>query len=115
MAKPDHKGAAHAGTPSNPLSRPYWTQAYADSSEHDAATLAGITTAIHALTRVLANNEALRDIQTNSEPDDAPDGIPLDAVVTEGLFAALYFLSEQAQLLSQMPEPPLRYATDVSY
>ena len=114
MAKPDLKGAAHTGTPTNPLSRPYWTQAYADSSEHDTATLAGLTTAIHALARVLANNEALRELHANSEPDDL-EGVPLDAAVTEGLFAALYFLSEQAQLLSQPPESTFSYSTDVSY
>jgi hypothetical protein len=114
MAEPDHKGAAYVGTPTNPLSRPYWTRAYADPSEHGAATLAGITTAIHALACVLANNEALRDIQANCEPDDL-DGVPLNAPITEGLFAALYFLSEQAQLLSQVPESTLSYSTDVSY
>jgi hypothetical protein len=114
MAKPDHKGAEYVGTPTNPLSRPYWTQAYADPSEHDTATLAGITTAIHALARVLANNEALRELHANSEPDDL-DGVPLDASVTEGLFAALYFLSEQAQRLSQPPESTLSYSTDVPY
>jgi hypothetical protein len=64
---------------------------------------------------VLGNNEVLRDIQANSEPDDSEDGYPLDSPVTEGLFAALYFLSEQAQRLSQVPEPPPRYSTDVSY
>jgi hypothetical protein len=114
MANPDLKGAASAGTPTNPLSRPYWTQAYADSSEHDAATLAGLTTAIHALARILANNEALRELHANCEPDDL-EGVPLDAAVTEGLFAALYFLSEQAQLLSQVPESTLSYSNDVSY
>jgi hypothetical protein len=114
MADANLKGAASAGTPTNPLSRPYWTQAYADSSEHDAATLAGITTAIHALARVLANNEALRELQANSEPDDL-EGVPLDAAVTEGLFAALYFLSEQAQLLSQPSESTFSYSSDVSY
>jgi hypothetical protein len=114
MAEQDLKGAASAGTPTNPLSRPYWTQAYADSSEHDTATLAGLTTAIHALARILANNEALRELHANSEPDDL-ECVPLDAAVTEGLFAALYFLSEQAQLLSQPPESTFSYSTDVSY
>ena len=117
MAEPNFTAVAYNDTPHNPLSQPYWTRAYADPSQYDAATLAGITTAIHALARVLGNNEALRDIQANSEPDDSGDleGYPLDAAVTEGLFAALYFLSEQAQRLSQMPEPPLRYATEVTY
>ena len=114
MAEPDHKGAAYAGTPRNPLSQPYWTRAYADPSQYDAATLAGITTAIHALARVLGNNEVLRDIQANSEPGDS-DGYPLDSPVTEGLFAALYFLSEQAQRLSQVPESPRCHPSDVPY
>jgi len=115
MAEPNLKGVVYADTPHNPLSQPYWTRAYADPSQYDAATLAGITTAIHALARVLGNNEALRDIQANSEPDDSEDGYPLDSPVTEGLFAALYFLSEQAQRLSQMRETPRPQPSDVSY
>ena len=117
MAEPNLKGVVYADTPHNPLSQPYWTRAYADPSQYDAATLAGITTAIHALARVLGNNEALRDIQANSEPDDSGDlgDYPLDSPVTEGLFAALYFLSEQAQRLSQVPEPPQCHPSDVPY
>jgi hypothetical protein len=117
MAKPDHKGAAHAGTPINPLSRPYWTLAYTDPSRHEAATLAGITTAIHTLARVLSNSEAFRDLQANCE-DVEPGCAPLDTRTTEGLFAALYFLSEQAQSLSQTLEPtPTAYLdpSDVPY
>ena len=114
MAMTDDTSAAQERAPTNPLSRPYWTRADADSSQYDAATLAGLTNAIHALACVLTNNEALRDIQTNCETDET-DYPPLEAPVAEGLFAALYFLSEQARSLSQVPEPPLRYPTDVSY
>jgi hypothetical protein len=39
----------------------------------------------------------------------------LDAPTTEGLFAALYFLSEQAELLSQPPEPETRHSNDVPH
>ena len=100
MAKPDHTSAARERIPTNPLSRPYWTLAEAAPGNHDAATLAGLTTALHALARVLANSEAFRDIHANSEGFD-PCCSPLDARTAEGLFAALYFLTEQAELLSQ--------------
>ena len=118
MAKPDHTSAARdeAPTPINPLSRPYWTRVEADPDEQDAATLAGLTTAIHALARVLTNNEAFRDIHANSQSDTVDPGwCPLDAPTTEGLFAALYFLSEQADLLSQPPMPTKIHSSDVPY
>ena len=107
MAKPDHTAAAHAAAhaPTNPLSRPYWIRADAGPDEHDAATLAGLTTAIHALARVLANNEAFRDLHANCQAQTLDPGCsPLDTPTTEGLFAALYFLSEQAEQLGQLPE-----------
>lgn len=118
MAKPDHTSAAHddARIPTNPLSRPYWTLVEADLGQQDAATLAGITTAIRALARVLANSEAFRDLHTNSQSDTIEPGCsPLDAPTTEGLFAALYFLSEQAEALSQLPVPSPVDAGDVPY
>ncbi|MDO1530593.1 hypothetical protein QMK61_17290 [Fulvimonas sp. R45] len=110
MAKPNHTSPAHASarirTPINPLSRPYWTLEDAAPDQTDAAALAGIITGIHALARVLANSEAFRDIHSNSESDTIEPGRrPLDATTTEGLFAALYFLSEQAEELSQLPVP----------
>ena len=106
MAKPDHTAVAHddARIPTNPLARPYWTLAEAGPDQHDAATLAGLTIAIRALARVLTNNEAFRDLHTHSQSDTIEPGCsPLDAPTTEGLFAALYFLSEQAEGLSQLP------------
>ena len=120
MAKPDHTSAAHddARIPTNPLSRPYWTLAEADLDQQDAATLAGLTTAIRALARVLTNSEAFRDLHTNSQSDTIEPGCcPLDAPTTEGLFAALYFLSEQAERLSQLPAPRLTllHPSDVPY
>jgi len=114
MAKPDHTAVApdDARIPTNPLSRPYWTLTDADLDQQDAATLAGLATAIRALARVLTNSEAFRDLHTNSQSDTIEPGCrPLDAPTTEGLFAALYFLSEQAEALSQLPArpPPRRF------
>jgi hypothetical protein len=118
MAKPDHTSVAHdhAPTPTNPLSRPYWTRAEATLDQQDAATLAGLTTAIRALARVLTNSEAFRDLHANSQSDTIEPGCsPLDAPTTEGLFAALYLLSEQAERLSQFPLPPPIHSNDVPY
>ena len=114
MAKPDHTSAARERVPTNPLSRVYWTRAEAAPGDHDAATLAGITIAVHALARVLANNEALRDVQANSESVE-PGYYPLEAPVTEGLFAALYFLSEQAEQLAQPLDPSPGRPEDTPY
>lgn len=118
MAKPDHTSVAHddAPIPTNPLSRPYWTLAETVPDQYDTATLAGLTTAIHALARVLANSEAFRDLHTNSQSDTIePDCCPLDTPTTEGLFAALYFLSEQAEGLSQLPLPAPAHSNDIPY
>lgn len=106
MAEPDHTVAARpyaapGSKPRNPLGRPFWTLALAaDPEPRLPATLAGLTMGVHALARLLANNEAFRDSQDNSAAVE-PGHWPLDAAVTEGLFAALYFLSEQAEALSQ--------------
>lgn len=118
MAKPDHTAVARddARIPTNPLSRPYWTLAEADPNQRDAATLAGLTTAIRALARVLANSEAFRDLHANSQSDTIePSCSPFDAPTTEGLFAALYFLSEQAEGLSQLPIPVPVESDDLPY
>jgi hypothetical protein len=118
MAKPDHTSVAHddAPIPTNPLSRPYWTLTETDLGQQDAATLAGLTTAIRALARVLTNSEAFRDLHANSQSDTIEPGCsPLDAPTTEGLFAALYFLSEQAEQLSQLPLPTPIHSNDVPY
>jgi hypothetical protein len=114
MAKSHHKEVASTGTPTNPLARPFWTQAYADPSDYDAASLVGITMAISSLVRLLANSEAFRDLHTHSD-DIEPGCTPLDARTTEGLFAALYFLSEQAEQLSQSCEPESLHPSDVPY
>jgi len=104
MAKPDHTASARpyvsAAKPTNPLGRPFWTQALAvEPAQRIPTTLAGITMGLHALARILANNEAFRDAQANYQSVE-PGHWPLDAQMTEGLFAALYFLSEQAEALS---------------
>ena len=118
MAKPHHTSPAHASVctriPLNPLSRRYWTLDEATPEQMDAAALAGIITGIHALARVLANSEAFREIHASSESDTIEPGrSPLDPATTEGLFAALYFLSEQAEEISQMPVPrPSRRPVD---
>jgi hypothetical protein len=114
MANRNGTSAAPERAPTNPLSRPYWTRAEAAPGDHDAATLAGVTLAIHALARVLANSEAFREIHATSEGFDERC-TPLDAPVTEGLFAALYFLSEQAEQLAQPLEPSPHRAEDVPY
>jgi len=123
MAKPHHTSPAHASVrtspPLNPLSRRYWTFEDATPEQIDDATLAGIITGIHALARVLANSEAFREIHSSSESDTIEPGrSPLDPATTEGLFAALYFLSEQAEEFSQMMTPRPTGSTDsndVSY
>jgi hypothetical protein len=118
MAKSNHTSAAHASAhpriPLNPLSRRYWTLDEATPEQMDAAALAGIITGIHALARVLANSEAFREIHASSESDTIEPGrSPLDPTTTEGLFAALYFLSEQAEEISQLPVPrPSRRPVD---
>ncbi|MHB1059950.1 MAG: hypothetical protein ACYC0F_18960, partial [Rhodanobacter sp.] len=64
------------------------------------------------------NSEAFRDLHANSQSDTIDPGCsPLDAPTTEGLFAALYFLSEQAERLSQTPLPlsTRRHPTDAPY
>jgi len=110
MATQDHTSATQDGAPTriptNPLSRPYWTLAEVTYDQLDTATLAGMLSGIRALARVLTNSEAFRDIHFNSESDTVDPGwCPLDAPTTEGLFAALYFLSEEADALCQPPVP----------
>jgi hypothetical protein len=102
---PDHTASARPSEPhgksTNPLGRPFWTHSVIDdASESAAATLAGMTMGLSALARILANNEAYREAQ-KSDQDVEPGYWPLEAQVTEGLFAALYFLSEQAEILGQ--------------
>jgi hypothetical protein len=110
MATQDHTSAAYDDAPTriptNPLSRPYWTLAEATPERLDTATLAGMLSGIRALARVLTNSEAFRDIHSSSVSETIDPGwCPLDAPTTEGLFAALYFLSEEADALCQPPVP----------
>jgi len=104
MANPDDTASTRASfqKPRNPLGRPFWTLTLAHTpKERLNATLAGIAMGIHTLARLLANNEAFREAQASSTTTE-PGHWPLDEPLTEGLFAALYFLSEQAELLTDM-------------
>lgn len=114
MANVHHTSAPHEAAPSNPLSRLHPSRLHAAPGQYEAATLAGITVAIHALARVLANHESFRDVQANCQSVEA-GCLPLDAPTAEGLFAALYFLSEQAEGLAQMPEAAQRDPGDAPY
>lgn len=112
MAKPDHTAPARPVAaprtqrkPTNPLSRPYWTF---EEAQHlrNYLPASAVTTAIgiQALTRVLANSEAFRALQESCDPTE-PTQTPFAADVTEGLFAALYVLSERAvQVCEEMQE-----------
>jgi hypothetical protein len=111
MADHDHTVSArlektlgrNAPKPTNPLGRPFWTLALAsEPREHLPAKLAGISMGIYALSRILTNNEAFRDGQVNNQAVE-PGHWPLSADLAEGLFAALYFLSEHAESLSSEP------------
>lgn len=105
MAKPDHTAPARSAAaqrshrkPTNPLGRPYWMFDPSAGSAHQiAATCAALTTGVHTLARILTNNEAFRVLQESCSPND-PTQTPYGTEVTEGLFAALYMLSEQAAL-----------------
>jgi hypothetical protein len=106
MANADHTVPArpYASTdkrPTNPLGRPYWTLSLAKNAKQaEAARLAGINTGIQAISRILANSEAFRVVQANCSAVE-PGHWPLEADITEGLFAALYFLGEHAMHLTQ--------------
>jgi len=105
MAMHDHKAPARPAAnteahSTNPLGRPCWPLCLAeDARQQGAAKIAGLCMGIHALTRILANSEAFRDMQTNCTPVE-PGYLPLAADLTQGLFAALYFLGEQVALLT---------------
>jgi len=106
MTKHDHKAPARPvpTRTTNPLGRPYWLLALAENEkQHEAAHLSGLCMGIHAVSRILANSEAFRDIQSNSIEVE-PGHWPLDPQLTEELFAALYFLSHQAKHLTQPAE-----------
>jgi hypothetical protein len=106
MANADHTVPArpYASTekrPTNPLGRPYRTLTLAKNAKQaEAARVAGINTGIQAVSRILANSEAFRVVQANCSPIESGQW-PLEADVTEGLFAALYFPGEHAMHLTQ--------------
>lgn len=76
--------------PVSPLGRRFWTYEGVEPRDHALAALTGMLMGVHALARVLANSEAFRG-QAESNQDPLAEQRPLDAAVTEGLFAALYF------------------------
>jgi len=101
----DHKAHAHPAPsrthPTNPLGHPYGATLFL---EHDhprqASQLANLCQGIHAVALILANNERLRDIQINTTEVE-PGNWTLADNVTVGLFAALYDMREQVDLLTQ--------------
>lgn len=108
MATVDHTAAARpsapngATRPTNPLGRPFWTLSLAkDGDQRRPARIAGLCMGIQAVTRILANSDSFRVIQSKCAEMESGNW-PLDSEVTEGLFAALYFLSEQAELACKL-------------
>jgi hypothetical protein len=86
--------------PLNPLGRVHWMVSESRGARARAeATLAMHCTGIHALARLLANSEAFRDVQANSQSVE-PGHWPLNGQITDGLFTALLVLSERAEALS---------------
>ncbi|WP_266182046.1 hypothetical protein [Dyella humicola] len=106
MATPDHTEHSQAyqpsgARPSNPLGRPNWKLTLAENARQtEAARLGGLCLGIHALSRILANSDVFRELQTTCE-STAPGFWPLQGDIIEGLFAALYFLGEEAESLTQ--------------
>ncbi|WP_266184246.1 hypothetical protein [Dyella humicola] len=106
MAQSNHRPSAHDAEPMddkhlNPLGRVHWMITESRGARARAeATLAMHCTGIHALARLLANSEAFRDVQANSQSVE-PGHWPLNGHITDGLFTALLALSERAEQLSQ--------------
>lgn len=105
MAEVNHTARARAGQPcrhpTNPLGRPHWLLSLADNPKQcEAAEIAGVCLGIHAISRILANSEAFRALLADGGSAE-PGYVPLGNDVTEGLFAALYFLGSQAMSLTQ--------------
>ena len=108
LATVDHTAAARPSAPNgvtrptNPLGRPFWTLALAkDADKFRAARITGLCMGIQAVTRILSNSDTFRVIQSKCEEME-PGNWPLNSDVTEGMFAALYFLSEQAELTCKL-------------
>ncbi|MFC4526894.1 hypothetical protein ISN76_09350 [Dyella halodurans] len=103
MATIDHTAATGSSAsngvtrPTNPLGRPFWTLSLAkDADKFRSARITGLCMGIQAVTRILANSDTFRVIQSKCDQME-PGSWPLDSEITEGMFAALYFLSEQAE------------------
>ncbi len=108
MATVEHTTAARPSAPNgvtrptNPLGRPFWTFSRAkDGDKFRSARIAGLCMGIQAVTRILVNSDTFRVIQSKCDEME-PGNWPLDSEVTEGMFAALYFLSEQAELACKL-------------
>ena len=115
MATVDHTAATGPTAPNgvtrptNPLGRPFWTMSLAkDGDKFRSARIAGLCMGIQAVTRTLTNSDIFRVIQSKCEEME-PGNWPLDSEVTEGMFAALYFLSEQAELTCKLSLDELGY------
>lgn len=112
MADIDHKADAHSlpnevlsheAFPTNPLARPYDVpDAIEDPQQRLLARLAGIHMAVNVLTGLLGNSETFRDQQSCARPS-GPGEWPLPPTCVEGLFLAVYYLSQYAESLSQGP------------
>jgi hypothetical protein len=86
--------------PLNPLGDTNWRLTGRHGPRARAeAVLTMHCTGIHALARLLANSETLRDVQANCT-NVAPGHWPLNGNITHGLFTALLSLSERAEALS---------------
>jgi hypothetical protein len=70
------------------------------------AFLGRLCLGIHAISRILTSIDAFCELQTTCESSE-PGHWPLQGNITEGLFAALYFLGEEAEALTQpLPDHP---------
>ncbi len=112
MADIDHKAdthplpteaLSHEAFPTNPLARPYDVpDAVEDPQQRLLTRLAGIHMAVNVLTGLLGNSETFRDRQSCAQPTE-PGEWPLPPTCVEGLFLAVYYLSQYAESLSLGP------------
>jgi len=102
----DHKThsrpAPSRALPTNPLGHPFGVPLFIEHApQREAMQLVSLCRGMHAVVRILANSDLFRDIQINCA-DVEPGYWPLDADLTQGLFAALHVMSEQADTLTQL-------------
>lgn len=107
MADIDHKPdprPLHTEAPhTNPLARPYDVpDEVEDSQQRLLARLAGISMAVNVLTGLLGNSETFRDQQACAQPARTGEW-PLPPTCVEGMFLAIYYLSQYAESLSLGP------------